>query len=278
MMKIFLLLFLALWLHASMEVAVSIAPERYFLKQIMGEDATISVLVPSGSSPASYAPKPSQLRALKSASIYFTIGVGFEKSWLTRFKSINKEMQIVDVTSGIQKRQMGEHDHAHHHDSLDPHIWLSPKLVLQVTKNIYEALKAADPSQGDKYEKNYLAFIARIKRLDVALEKILLPLKEKSFIVFHPSFGYFAQAYNLNQVAIEREGKEPSLRHIKRIIDYAKDKNIKTIFIAPQFSQKAAEQIASQVKAKVVTINPLSEDWEENLLQIARSFETANRD
>ncbi len=277
MIKILLLLSLALFAEASVSVAVSIAPQSYFVKQIMGESAEVTVLVPPGSSPATYAPKPSQLKALKKASLYFSIGVAFEQNWLERFKSINSHMKIIDTSKGITKRSLSHDEHdGHHHEGLDPHIWLSPRLVMIQAKTIVDALIEVDKTNKEHYQKNYEAFITKLKKLDKQISEILSPLKQKNFIVFHPSFGYFADDYGLKQVAIEKEGKEPSLRHIKRVIDYAKAEGIKTIFVAPQFSQKAAAQIAKHVGAEVVTINPLSQDWESNLLKVAKSFEKAN--
>ena len=270
------LLLISASLTASMHVAVSIQPQKYFLEQIMGEESNITVLVPTGSSPATYAPKPSQLKALKKASLYFSIGVAFEEGWLPRFQSINKDMPIIDTCKNITKRSISHTNGEHHHVGLDPHIWLSPKLVMIQAKTIKDALSTYNPDQKEKYEKNYAAFIKKLEALDTKMKNILSPLKQKSFIVFHPSFGYLADDYGLTQIAIEKEGKEPSLRHIKRVIDYAKEKNIKTIFVAPQFSQKAATQIAKQVGAEVVTINPLAQEWETNLLKVAKSFEEAH--
>ncbi len=276
MIKIVILLTLGLFAKASVSVAVSIAPQSYFVKQIMGKDAVVTVLVPTGSSPATYAPKPSQLKALNKASLYFATGVAFEHNWLKRFQSINHDMKIIHTDKNITKRALSHEHDAHHHEGLDPHIWLSPRLVMIEAKTMLDALVEADPSNKEVYIKNYTHFIQRLEKLDTQISEILAPLKQKSFVVFHPSFGYFADDYHLKQIAIEKEGKEPSLRYIKRIIDYAKENNIKTIFVAPQFSQKAAKQIAKQVGAKVVTIDPLSEDWENNLLKVAKSFEKAN--
>jgi len=271
-----ILLILTLSATASVSVAVSIAPQKYFVEQIMGKDSDITILVPNGSSPATYAPKPSQLKALNKASLYFSIGVAFEKNWLPRFQSISAKMKIIDTTKGIQKRSISHKHEDHQHKGSDPHIWLSPKLVMIQAKTILDALVKEDSTQEEKYKKNYVTFITKLQKLDNKIAEILSPLKQKSFIVFHPSFGYFADDYGLQQVAIEKEGKEPSLRHIKRVIDYANEHKIKTVFVAPQFSKKAASQIAKQIGADVSTINPLSIDWDTNLLTIAKSFEKAN--
>ena len=279
MIKIVLtLILLAIQAFAMPKVAVSIAPQKYFLEQIMGKDADITVLVPTGASPATYAPKPSQLKALKQVSLYFTIGVPFEKNWLDRFKSIHKTMQIIDTTKDIHKLPMHEDEHhEHEHSGLDPHVWLSPTLVIKQAHVMKEALISIDAENAKRYEANFLRFQKRILKLNDTITKILSPLKQRSFIVFHPSFGYFAKDFSLTQIAIEKEGKEPSLRYLKRVIDFAKSQHITTIFVAPQFSQKAAAQIAKQVGAKVVTIDPLAYDWETNLRKVAQSFENADR-
>ena len=278
MIKILIALFLsANMAFASLNVAVSIAPQKWFVEQIIGEDGGITVLVPSGASPATYAPKPSQLRAIKKATLYFTIGVPFEKNWLKRFMSINPNLQLIDTTKGLHKLSMVHKEHdAHKHEGLDPHVWLSPKYAKTQAKNILDALITANKTKAKIYHDNYQALLQKIDALDKEINTILSPIKERSFIVFHPSFGYFAKDYNLTQIAIEKEGKEPSLKYIKHIIDYAKAHQIRTVFIAPQFSKKAAKTIASKIQGNVVTIDHLAEDWDKNLLNIARSFEKAN--
>ncbi len=276
MIKILIALyFLSTALLATPKIVVSIAPQKYFVQQIAGEDMVVDVLIPSDASPATYAPKPKTLQTLKNATLYFTIGVPFEKQWLSRFKSINPKLRLIDTGKNIQKIAIEEHEHeedAHHHEGLDPHIWLSPSLVKSQAKVIYDTLSKQDPTHQATYSKNYQAFLARLDRLDKEITDYLSPLKNRKFIVFHPSFGYFAKAYDLQQIAIEKEGKEPSLRYLKRVIDLAKKEQIHTIFIAPQFSKKAAQSIAKYADAKVVTIDPLAQDWETNLLHIAKSL------
>ncbi len=277
-----LLLITALSAFATVSVAVSIAPQKYFVQKIAGKDANVTVLVPAGASPATYAPRPSQLKALKDASLYFTIGVPFEQNWLKRFQSINPKLHFIDTTASIQKMPMLEDTHTkeqhdlHEHSGLDPHVWLSPALVKSQAKVIMDALTQLDSAHKQRYHDNYKAFVKEIDTLDGKIKKILSGVKNRTFIVFHPSFGYFAHDYNLTQIAIEKEGKEPSLRYMKRLIDFANKKNIKTIFIAPQFTQKAAKQIASQIHGSVRIIDPLSKDWETNLLNIATNFEKAD--
>ncbi len=280
---LFFLLF-SVFAIAHTKVCVSIPPQAYFVKKIAGDKADVTVLIPPGASPATYSPKPSQLKAIRDASIYFTIGVPFEKNWLDRFKSINPTLKIVDTTRNITKMPMSHgleaHEHeaheGHRHEGLDPHVWLNPALVAKMTEVIKETFVEEDPKNSAFYEKNYQRFLHDIERLQQQIAAKLSALKQKDFIVFHPSFGYFAKAFGLHQIAIEKEGKEPSLRYMKRIIDFARKHEIKTIFVEPQFSQKSARYIARAIGGKVVSIDPLAYEWEKNMLEIAESFEKAD--
>ncbi len=159
-------------------------------------------------------------------------------------------------------------------ESLDPHVWLDPTLVKIQAKNIYEALIALYPTQTNEFTKNYEAFLTSIDALDATIQKTLSDIKSRKFIVFHPSYGYFAKRYNLEQIAIEVSGKEPKPSELATIIKEAKEENAKVIFVAPQFSQKSAVSIAKQINGKVVPIDPLAYSWSENLLSIAKTFQS----
>ncbi|NPA59142.1 MAG: zinc ABC transporter solute-binding protein [Epsilonproteobacteria bacterium] len=264
MIKYIFLLILTTVMSASQSIVVSIAPEKFFVSKITGSEQDISIMIPQGSSPATYSPKPSQLKALKDASIYFTIGVPFEKNWLERLKSVNNDLTFVDITKGISKH------------GKDPHVWLDPMLVKIMAKNIADTLSKKDPQNSKKYQNNYQAFAKELDILDQKIRDITSHIKQKNFIVYHPSFGYFASAYGLKQIAIENEGKAPSLKYELKIINFAKKHHIKTIFVSPAFSKKQAKFIANKVGAKVQIIDHLAVDWDQNMLKIARSFEEAN--
>ncbi len=259
------------FLFANVKVAVSILPQKFFVKKIGGDLVDVTVMVPPGSSPATYSVKPSQLKALKEAKIYFSIGVPFEKAWLSKFISVNPLISVVDTSKGIKKLPMQSTK-----GNLDPHIWLAPPLVFLQARIILDALVAADPKNEDIYLKNYEKFVSYLGELDVKIIKILKDVQKRDFIVFHPSFGYFAKFYNLNQIPIEREGKEPSVKYIQRVIKLAKKLKIKRIFVEPQFPKKSAKYIASKIKGDVVIVDPLAQNWDENLLKIARAIGNRN--
>ncbi len=296
MRKILMLMFIG-WVSVcspamaaqAMPVAVSIVPQKYFVERIAGPLVEVTVMVPPGSSPATYEPKPSQMMALSSARAYFSIGVPFERAWLPRFADSNPQMQIVDTTVRIAKRAMGRHvhhdegeahgrhnhDHDHEHGIGDPHVWLSPQLVRMQADQIRDALIRLDPRHAAQYRQGHAAFVADIHALDIKLLKMLSNgARPKPFLVFHPSWGYFAEAYGLKQYSIEIEGKEPSPKELAEIIATAKKSRISVVFAQPEFSQKMANEVAKAIHGQVVRLSPLSYDWEANLLRMAQSFVT----
>jgi len=293
-----ILLFLMIWLSPAgsgakdpLRVTVSIPPQKYFVGRISGDFVDISVMVPPGASPTTYEPRPTQMKALVQSKIYFAIGVPFEKVWLKKFMAANRPMKIVHTDQLVEKLRMAPH-HGHEADphkdrggsprvkreeaGLDPHIWLSPPLVKVQAETIARALMASDSLHRSIYEKNLAEFQADVDELDAEIRRILGDRGKKGeFMVFHPSWGYFAGSYGLRQIPVEVEGKEPSPSEMADLISYAKAAGIKVIFVQPQFSSKSAETIAREIGGKVVLADPLREDWRENLLEVAKKMRDA---
>lgn len=264
-------------------VFVSILPQKFFVDQIGGELFDVEVMVKPGASPATYEPKPSQMAKLSSSSAYLAIGVPFENNWLAKFSAVNPNMNIVHTEQGIDKIGMAEHlhdaddadghagDHSDH-GVLDPHIWLSPALVKKQAKTIVDTLIKINPEQSTLFETNYRTFLEEIDKLDGELRDLFRGKDNMQFMVFHPSWGYFAREYNLKQVAIEMEGKEPKPAQLLELIRYAKDNGIQVIFVQRQFSAKKAKVVAKEINGRVVIVDPLAEDWFTNLRQVAENI------
>jgi len=280
---LFLTLLLNTFILANINAVVSILPEKTFVKAIGGDKVSVSLMVLPGNSPHTYEPKPSQMKNVAKANLYFAIGVEFENVWLNKFKSLNDKMQIVDLTTGIEKRAITAHHHhehnAHHKDahgttqSKDPHIWTDPKNVEIIAKHIYEALVEADPENAAYYKTNYETFSGKIRETDREIKTILTNIpKDTKFMVFHPSWGYFAHAYGLTQMAVEIEGKSPKPKELIGLINEAKEEKIKAIFTQPEFSDSMAKVMASELNIDVIKVSPLAENWSENLLKIAHAI------
>lgn len=276
-------------------VFVSILPQKFFVHQIGGALFDVEVMVKPGASPATYEPKPSQMAKLSSSSAYLAIGVPFESNWLGKFRAVNPTMNIVHTEQGIAKISMVEHlhdadhaDHADHvddvegdaaehsdHGILDPHIWLSPALVKKLAKNIVETLMEISPEHSAIFDANYRAFLEEIDKLDGELRELFRGKDNMQFMVFHPSWGYFAREYNLRQVAIEMEGKEPKPAQLLELIRYARENEIQVIFVQRQFSAKKAKVVAKEINGRVVIVDPLAENWFTNLRQVAAGIHAA---
>lgn len=292
-----------------LSVFVSILPQKYFVQQIGKELVDIEVMVQPGASPATYEPKPLQMTALAKSQIYFSIGVPFEKAWLKKIISSNPNLIVVHTDANVKKipmisyhhhdsfehQQTGSYnkrksdtpktmdghtaksshdvDHHDHNGMLDPHIWLSPPLVKIQARAVLDALKMVDADHSSIYEKNYRAFIAEIDRLHADIEKVLSNKRESPFMVFHPSWGYFAKTYGLKQIAVEMEGKSPKPAQLAELIQYARKHEIKVVFVQPQFSVQSVEVIAREIGGNVIFIDPLALDWEKNLREVTSVFQ-----
>jgi len=274
-----LLLLLTSYIFSNINAIVSILPEQTFLKAIGGDKVNISLMVQPGNSPHTYEPKPSQMVAVTKADLYFAIDVEFENVWLPKFQSLNEKMHIIDITEGVKKMHMAQAHHQHEtngehtHAGEDPHIWTAPENVKIIAKNMYDALAKYDSANAPYYKKNLDAFLASVDETDKQINKILSNLKKsRSFMVFHPSWGYFAKAYNLEQIAVEVEGKSPKPRELVMLIKEAKEEKVNAIFTQPEFSDSAAKIIANELHIPVVKISPMAPNWSENLIHMAKTI------
>ncbi|ABE51954.1 metal ABC transporter solute-binding protein, Zn/Mn family [Methanococcoides burtonii] len=269
-------------------VAVSILPQQEFVEKIAGDNVETILMIPPGASPATYEPSPGQLRELTKARAFFIVGSGlpFEEVWLGKIEGINKDMLIVDCSKGINiigtETEENTHlknidenfqeDGDHAHEGSDPHIWTSPINAKMMVENTYLGLIEIDPENKDIYLNNKENYLKELDDADAMIREKLMEGEERSFMTYHPSWGYFAAEYGLDMITIENEGKEPSPQDMQRVIDKAKEKNIRTIFVQAQFSKQSAETIASAIDGKVVVVDPLAKDYVGNLEIITEAF------
>ncbi len=284
---------------------VSILPQKYFLARVGGDRVNASVLVQPGKSPATYTPTVKQMTTLSRADVYFRIGVPFENAVLPKIEKTMPGLPVVDTRKGIEliamaahhhheEKHEGDHEHGEHedehhehaehegeheadgrddheHGGKDPHIWLDPNLVKIQARTMRDALSELDPEGAETYKTNCAAFVEDLDALDRKLRQTLAPMKGKNLFVYHPAFGYFARAYELEQRPIEIAGKSPSARKLAELIEQMKKEGARVIFVQPQFSRKSAEIIADAVGGAVVAMNPLAEDYIANLESMAEA-------
>ena len=222
-----------------------------------------------------YEPKPAQMIALSKSAVYFTIGLPFEDSWLKRFSSSN--INIVSTDKNIAKLDIKSHNHdedsnKHNHSIKDPHIWLDPLLIKEQVLVMVLTLCELFPENKNVYMKNLKSFDNELEKLTEDISNKLGKLDNRDFLVFHPSWGYFANRFNLNQIVIETEGKEPKASELVNLLKLVKEKNIKALFSEPEIPVKSANLIAKEIGAEVYVFDPLKKDVSENLLDFTNTL------
>ena len=258
-----------LWLpnvHAENKIIVfvSILPQQYFVQQIGSDLVDVRVMVGPGQNPATYEPTPQQMAALYKADIYFRIGVPFESAWLDKIKLNNKNLTIVECCESISN--LKGHDHSHDHNTdYDPHVWTSPKNVIKIAELIKNTLIKIDDKNSAAYKATEESFKENILELDEVIKNKTKNLKNRILVVSHPSWSYFADEYGFTQVSIEREGKEIQARSLVKLIKIAKENNVKTIFVQPQFNDRAAKVVANELNAEIMILDPLAFNYVENM-------------
>ncbi len=258
-------------------VGVSVLPQAFFVEKIGGDNVRVLVMVPPGASPATYEPKPRQLASLSQCRLYLAQGLPFEKAWLTRFRKSNPGMEIIHCYEGVERVVLGT-SQKQTNGFPDPHIWLSPPLVEVEARNILQALMEHDPAKAKYYQENYRKFVHEIVDLDIKIQNLYLGIGNRnSFLVYHPAWGYFARAYGLRQVVVEKGGKEPLAHDMKKLIVFARNKGFKYLFIQPQVSTHSARVIAKSIGARLVALDPLARQWDANLLVAAKKIKKALR-
>ena len=261
--------------YAKMNVVVSIPPQQSYVEEIGKDLVDITLLAPIGTNPNFYEPKVSQMISVQKANVYFTIGGNFEKAWLPKIRDQNKDMQIVDSSLGITRIDMKFNKKNKIISSIDKprkdvHIWTIPKNIAIIGKNIYETLIRLDSKNKKQYKKNYEEFLKKVRMTDKSIKDILKNVDNNTkFMVFHPAWGYFSKEYNLEQIPIEVEGKEPKARELQKMIEKGRKHKIKVILTQAEFSTKGASLIANELNIKVIEISPINPNWSENLINLA---------
>ena len=330
------------------KISTSIASIQWVVDQIGGEQVQTQSLTTSGDDPHTYEPTPEQMTAIADSDLYLSVGVEFEAVWLPKFKSANENLEIIDITEGVERipgveHDHGDHDHAegdhgdhdhaegdhaehdhaeddhaehdhaeddhaehehaehehaeddhaehdhaedghadhdhdedHSHDGLDPHVWLSPENMEQIARNIAAILEDADPQNAPVFQSNLEKTIDKIDEVDRQVTQLLGETERKEFLIIHPSLGYLAEAYGLVMIPVEVDGQEPSPAQLAEILAASQTYGIHTLFTQPGISPLNAQTFATQAGInEIIDIDPLTYDWEANMLFIAESLKGA---
>ncbi len=256
----------------SIKVAVTILPQAEMVRAVGGDRVDVMVIVPPGVEPHTYEPSASTLIALEKTDVYFKIGNGlmpFEDKLSEKVGALNRDILIADTSDRVTIIYGSDPDSP---AGKDPHVWLSPVNARIMVENIAGGLTSIDPENAAYYEDNAGKYIAKIDALDAKIKKEMNETPERTIIVTHPAWSYFARDYAIKQVSIESEGKEPTARDIEAVVTIARQRNISVVFVEPQYSARSAEVIAEEINGSIVIIDPLAGDYLENLDRVAALF------
>ena len=255
-------------------ITVTLEPLRYFTEAIAGDQYQVVSMVPKGSSPETYDPTPQQLVALNKSQAYFRIGhIGFEQTWMDRLASNSPQLKFYDTSEGIDLIRTAGHQHGDHYHAggVEPHVWNSANNAIILAENIYKALCELDASHQSYYKERLDSLKQTIQQTDQTIRK-LLQKADRTFLIYHPALSYFARDYDLKQVSIEEEGKEPSPAQLKNLIETCRKENIHVIFVQQEFDIRNARLIADELGVTIIPINPLSYDWPTEMINVAKAL------
>jgi len=254
-------------------ITVSIAPFKYFVEEIAGKDFMVNVMVAPGSDPHIYEPYPEQINKLRKSVAYVSNGyLGFEQAWLNRFYETNTTMKKLSLGAKIDLIVPRHLHESVHIESADPHYWTSPVCAMVIASSVKELLCELNPGERRDYETNFSNLLLKIREVDEKARILFSEVKNKSFMIYHPNLGYLARDYGLTEISVEYEGKEPPPSRLKELIDLAKRNNLKTVFVQQEYDSKNAMEIAHEIGADLKVIDPLSENWLEETINIINSL------
>lgn len=266
-------------------VATSIPPHAWLIERIGGDGVVVHTVLRPGESPTTHQPSDLQVSRVLSGRVFFRSGVPFESgAW---FRALEGHLEVVDLRVGVATRTMDTHAHDgdafdgggdHRQDAVDPHIWLSPSRLMVQARSVAKTLARLDPDRASDYVARLDELLVELAELDAWIAATLKPYRGRAFVIFHPSWGYFADDYNLHQIAIETEGKEPSDAELTRIQEQTHELGISVIFVQPQIAGQSARAIAAVVDARLETLDPLEPDIVANLRSATEAIADGYRD
>lgn len=258
-------------------VAASILPQKEIIESVGKDKVKVSILVPPGFSPHTYELTSGQLRSIADTDLFVSMGSGieFELAWMDKIKGVNPNMPVVNASEGITFIDGYTEEDGTHVSGGDPHVWLSIENAKIMAENVCKALAGESPKDEAYFRANLEEYKAKLDALDGEIRESFKDLKDVTIMTYHPAWSYFVRDYGIECISVENNGKEPSPSDLAALIDTAKAKGIKIIFASPEYSTKSAYTIADAIGGSVVLIDPLSENYIENMKSVADAFKSA---
>lgn len=238
-------------------VTVTISPYKYFVDQIAKGKVDVNVMVSNGNNPETYEPYAQQMMELSKSALYLKVGsIGFEQTWMKKLQDNAPDMKVIDTSVGIKPAKTPG-------GNIDPHVWMSCSNARIIASNILKALCELEPKNKAFFEKNYQSLLSIIDKRDSTIKESFKkdPDLVRKFVIYHPILTYFARDYQLEQLAVEEEGREPSASQLKSLIERARKEKIKFCLIQAEFANRNTTTFIKESHTKPMDINPLKGDW-----------------
>lgn len=252
-------------------VVVTVGPQAAFVREVAGDRMNIVTVLPPGANHETYSVPPQEMERISSAGLYLTLGLPPERNGLLpKVSEMNRGLKIIDVPAEVARSYPPRFFAP---DDPDPHIWLSPKRAGVMVRITARELSLLDPANAASYEANARRFEAEIARVDRELREMFHNRDKRTFIVYHPAFGYFADDYGLEMVALEEEGKEADPGRVREIIDLARSKDIRIIFYQEDIDGRLSRTLAEELGGRAEKVSPMADDYVQNLKRMGQAFE-----
>lgn len=270
---------------ARLSVLVAVDPIAYLVERVGGDRVVVSTLTPTGKDPESFSPTPADLAALASTRLFFRVGLPVEERLAKNIASIAPDSRAVDLCENVkllpnpcahshsEHDDHGEHAHSCSHSEVDPHVWTSPAVARLLVAQATTALCEASPENAEFFQANAATLDAELAALQTEISERLASFEGRTFVVFHPAYGYFANEFHLTQRAIESQGKAPRPRELAELSQTARDAGLRATIVQPEFDRSAAQVIANEIGAELVVHSPLEKDYFVNLRALTDALE-----
>lgn len=247
-------------------ITVTIEPLRYFAQRIVGDKFVVETMVPKGGNPETYEPSAKQMVNLSRSDIYIKVGsIGFERTWMKRLEKSAPHSIVIDSSEGIEMLES-------ENGIPDPHTWMSCTNATIIARNIYNAVASIDAKDSTQFKSNLEKLLVDIEEVDTEIRSLLTKDKSRAFLIYHPILTYYAHDYDLQQLPLEEEGREPSAQQMEMLIKTAKENNVRTLFVQKEFAARSTDVILRSVGAKKEEINPLSYDWTNEMINVVKKL------
>jgi len=234
------------------------------VEQVGGDYVEVTTLLPLGTDPHTFEPRPQDAAAIADSTIVFANGAGLEEFLQPLLESAGATDKFVEVSAGIEllafEEEHLEGDEEHEHEGGDPHTWMDPNNVILWAENIAAALSAADPEHAADYQANAEAYIAALADLDawIRAEVAQVPAESRLLVTDHGVFSYFADEYGFTQVGTITgsfsTNASPSAQELAALEDDIRSFGVRAVFVGETANQSLAEQVAADTGIQIVII------------------------